>query len=183
MEVEQSPRAALVGDVVQRAGHAHGRPAALRAAVPFEHHIDVVPLTVPHPELELKAIGAACHAFVDERSAVGAIAGVHQGFDGIQRMAGIVVFIAEDLLPARREIDLVGQQVPVPEALVRALQREREALFALAQRLFGRTPAAAAGRYAVPHPQADARDVLNEGREHVVAVSTERAVSAARNTA
>ena len=39
----------------------------------------------------------------------------------------------EDRLPARRPVDLAGDQIPVPQAVVRALDGQRVALFALAQ--------------------------------------------------
>jgi hypothetical protein len=50
-----------------------------------------------------------------------------------QRLAAV----PEDLLGARREEEAVAAQVPVPQALVRAVDRELVALFGAAQRFLG----------------------------------------------
>ena len=47
---------------------------------------------------------------------------------------------AQHRLPARREVHRVGDEVPVPEPVVGAAHREREALLALAQRRLGLLP-------------------------------------------
>ena len=45
----------------------------------------------------------------------------------------LVLGVAEHLLPARRVHDAHGFEVPVPDALLRAGERQREPLFALTQ--------------------------------------------------
>ena len=49
----------------------------------------------------------------------------------------LVVGVAEHLLPARRVHDRAGFEVPVPDAFLRAGERQRQPLFALAQRRLG----------------------------------------------
>ena len=61
------------------------------------------------------------------------------GVDAAEPLVGLVadlaLVVAEHRLPARREVDLVGAEVPVPQPVVGAAHRERVALLALAQRL------------------------------------------------
>ena len=66
-----------------------------------------------------------------------------------------VVGVAEHLLPARRVHDGAGLEVPVPDAFLRAGERQRQPLFALAQRRLG---ALALGD--VPHDDLDRAALL-----------------------
>jgi hypothetical protein len=58
---------------------------------------------------------------------------VDQRLPGIERRRQFILAIAEHLAPARRVVDLVGTQVPVPQAVAGACHRQREALLAALQ--------------------------------------------------
>ena len=49
----------------------------------------------------------------------------------------LVIAVAQHLLPSRRIDDGIGLEIPVPDALLRSRERQRQAFLALAQGLFG----------------------------------------------
>src|SRR5260370_42643416 len=97
-------------------------------------HVDVVTVFVTKPELRL--VGRSLtprHAVV---RLVGAprVVRMHQTFPGTDMRLDLPAGIAEHLLPLSRVHDGIGLQVPVPDALPRAGNRERKPFFALTQR-------------------------------------------------
>ena len=63
----------------------------------------------------------------------GAVVRVHAAEPLARRVADLGLRVAEHRLPARREVQPVGADVPVPQAVVGALERERVALLGLRQ--------------------------------------------------
>ena len=64
------------------------------------------------------------------------IVGMEETFPGADVRLHFVVRVAEHLLPAGGVDDGAGLEIPVPDALLRTGEREREPLLALAQRRF-----------------------------------------------
>ena len=100
---------------------------------------DVQPmaLLVAHAEFDLEFVGTSFQIVGDQRQGRFPVVGMHQhgpGFQGLRQFAG---GITQHLQPARRVIHRVVFQVPVPQAVIGAIQREGQALFALLQRRFG----------------------------------------------
>ena len=86
------------------------------------------------PVLELEVLagarrGGASSACVSAARSSGCTRPSHSP----RRVADLGLAVAEHRLPARREVQPVGAHVPVPEAVVGALQRERVALLGLGE--------------------------------------------------
>ena len=62
-----------------------------------------------------------------------AIVGVHAREPLVRPRADLRFLVADEGLPARRPMDLVGDQIPIPESVVGALHRERIAFFAFVE--------------------------------------------------
>ena len=87
---------------------------------------------VPQPELGLVGRLAARDAVV-RLVGQGPIVRVDEAFPRADVRLDLVVGVAEHLFPARRVVHRVGLEVPVPDAFLRAGERERQPLLALAQ--------------------------------------------------
>ncbi len=127
---------AAVGDVGERADDA-GRAAVLVAhRDAAREHPAVGAVAVLHPVLELevvvRAVGQVRVERLRERRAV---VGVHAAEPLPARLADLVLAVAEHGLPAGGVEDAVLGDVPVPDAVVGALQRERVALLGLGELL------------------------------------------------
>ena len=95
-------------------------------------HVDVVAVLVAQPELALVGPLAAPHALVQlQRQRL--VVRVQQALPGADVRLDLVVGVAEHLLPARRVDDRVGFEIPVPDAFLRAGERQRQPFLALAQ--------------------------------------------------
>ena len=123
-----------------RPDDAHDRSARLAAdREAARQHVDVVAVLVPQPELRL--VGRprrARRSRAPGRRAT--VVGMDQPLPRADVRLDLVLGVAEHLLPARRVHDGAGLQVPVPDAFLRADERQRQPLFALAQRRFGPLP-------------------------------------------
>ncbi len=95
---------------------------------------------MPQTVLQLVLRGAPCQVVADRRQGTLAVVGMEPRFPLLVAVADLVVLVAELLLPAGREVDLVGREVPVPEAVARAPDRHLEALAAAAEHLLGPAP-------------------------------------------
>src|SRR5207237_7926920 len=78
----------------------------------------------------------------DVRGESRVIVGMHAPEPVVRIAADLALGEAEHALPARRQVDAVSDEVPVPEAVVRAAGGEGIALLALAQRVLRPAPLA-----------------------------------------
>ena len=115
-------------DVHMRAHHAHHFPQiTVKREGPGED-IDVVPLLVPHPELDL-VLGKCSRLEIPQvRQAMLHVLWVEQSLPVVVAALHLVIGIAQHRLPAWRKEQFAGRQVPVPETVVGSLQGEGEAL-------------------------------------------------------
>ena len=106
-----------------------------RHAAVADPAIGAVP--VPHAILEHKMIGPARHDAVERGMPGGEVVGMH----ALLRFAGLIgklrLVIAEHVAELRRVPDLIGLEVPVPQAVLRPEHRQLETLLAPAQLLRG----------------------------------------------
>ncbi len=115
-------------DVGQRARHpvrlaagaAHGDAAA--------QHPAVAAVAVPHPVLVLEVPAAAREVVADLLLEARQLVRVDAAEPLLGEDRELVLVVPEHLLPARRVVDLVALQVPVPEPVVGAVDRQRVAL-------------------------------------------------------
>ena len=126
-----------LGDVLVGAGHAidaAGRVAQDEgpAADPAER---AVPVAHPelHPRQRLAALEVGAQLTPDALQVVG----VDPLGPLLAPVGELVVLVAEHGLVAGREVDKVGVQVPVPQAVLGPLHRQLEPLLAFAQLLLG----------------------------------------------
>ncbi len=120
-------------DVGERAGDAHGAPALVALGQAEDHHPAVAAGAVEDAVLDLEALAGALQ--------VGGQVGLDPvdvlGVDAAEPLAGgvadLAVLVADQGLPARRVVDAVAAQVPVPDAVVGAAHGEGVAAFALTQ--------------------------------------------------
>ncbi len=122
-----------VGDV----GHAPGHPQRVPLAVPdgkaAVEDPPIVPVLVAHPVLDLEMLRLAREMGVDQRPHGFQVIGVDALEPGLVGTAELSVQVAQDLLPARTEVKVVGDHVPVPDPVIGPLDRKRVAFAALAQ--------------------------------------------------
>ena len=90
------------------------------------------------PVLVLEVVRRAGQVRVERLRERGAVVGVHAPEPLAAGVAELGLGVAEHRLPARGEVQPVLSHVPVPQAVVRALERERVALLGLLQRASAR---------------------------------------------
>ncbi len=130
-------RLTALGEVEVRADDAHDRSAGFAPdRVAAREDLDVVAVLVAEPELALVGARAARDAVVDLLRPWHVV-GVEQPFPRADVRFDLVVGVAEHLFPARRVHDVAGDEVPVPDAFLGAGKRQRQPLFAFAQRRVG----------------------------------------------
>ncbi len=84
-------------------------------------------------------IGRAVRTMLLERGlAHRPVVGMEAIQEGLERVGEFVVRVAQQLLVARRVVDVPAAEVPVPDARIAAIHREVEALLAHAQRVLQR---------------------------------------------
>ncbi len=122
-----------VGDVRLAADDPLRPPVGVAHGHRSRVHPAVLAVAVLDPVLVLEVLERAGHVRVERLRERGAVVLVHAAEPLAGRVADLGVVVAEHLLPARREVEAVGADVPVPEALVGALERERVALLGLGE--------------------------------------------------
>jgi hypothetical protein len=85
------------------------------------------------PVLGLEVLGGAAQVALERLGEPRAVVGVHAAQPLPRRVADLGLRVADHRLPARREVQLVGAHVPVPQPVVGALERERVAFLGLRQ--------------------------------------------------
>jgi hypothetical protein len=83
--------------------------------------------------LELEVLGRALHMGLERLAERRAVIGMDAAQPFPARVADLVVLVAEHRLPAGREVEPVGVHVPVPQAVIGALERERVTLAGLGE--------------------------------------------------
>jgi hypothetical protein len=165
---------AAVRDVGLGADDARGAAVGVAYGDPAREHPAVGAVAVLDAVLGLEVLRGAGQVALERLGEPGAVVGVHAAQPLAGRIADLGLRIADHRLPARREVQLVGAHVPVPEPVVGALQRERVALLGLrepAQRpLVGDRVAQAALERGGARVHEVVRDAELGGREVRVAV-------------
>ena len=126
-----------IGDVGDRAGH----PGDLAIRIPHRLSARLEPSVLPRAgtEPEFVGIGRAVRTMLVERGlAHRPVVGMEAIQEGLERVGEFVVRVAQQLLVARRVVDVPAAEVPVPDARIAAIHREVEALLAHAQRVLQR---------------------------------------------
>ena len=101
--------------------------------------MDVLPVLVAKPEFSLVDLRATFEALVEALRQLHVV-WMDQAFPGADVRLDLVGLIAEHLDPARRVEHRARLEVPVPDALLRAGEREPEPFLALAERRLGQLP-------------------------------------------
>ena len=109
------------------------RPVVVAHRDAAGEHPAVAAVAVLDPVLGLEVLGGAVEVALERLGEPGAVVGVHAAQPLARRVADVGLRVAEHRLPARGEVQPVGAHVPVPQAVVGALQRERVALLGLGQ--------------------------------------------------
>ena len=136
--VEQLALGLFAGrDVGLRAGDAD-RPAGLIAHrdAPAQHPA-VAAVAVHHAVLALEMAGMPVEMLLQVGLQAGSVVLMHAVKPDFRRIDHGAVLDAQHRFPARRIIDAVGAQVPVPQAVVGGARGQRVARLALAQRFLG----------------------------------------------
>jgi hypothetical protein len=102
-------------------GHAAGQHPAVRA------------VAVLDPVLVLEVLAGTRQVRLERLRERGAVVEMDAAEPLTGRVAELGVRVAEHLLPARREVQAVPAHIPVPQAVVGALHRQRVALLGLGQ--------------------------------------------------
>jgi hypothetical protein len=126
-----------VGDVGLRAGDADRLAGAGADADAAAEHPAVAAVLVQHPVLVLEMGGLAQDVGRQVGLQLLDVVGMDPLHPVLGRLADLVALVAEHGLPPRREVDLAAAQVPVPEAVLGALDGERVALLAGLERPLG----------------------------------------------
>ena len=125
--------AAAFGDVRQRARHARDLSVHAADRQAAAEHPAPRSVRMKHPVLGLQMRGLPGDVRVNRGSQARQVARVHE----VKPDGGIFVARAlsmpEDRVPARREIDSIPAQIPIPDAVARRAHGERVALLAANQ--------------------------------------------------
>ena len=101
--------------------------------------VDVLPLLVAKPELSFVDLRATGEALVEALRQLHVV-WMDQAFPGTDVRLDLVGLVAEHVDPARRVEHRSGLEVPVPDAFLRAGEREPQPFLALAQRRLRQFP-------------------------------------------
>ena len=96
-------------------------------------HPAVGAVAVLDPVLVLEVVAGAGQVGLERLRERGAVVGMHAAEPLAAGVAELGLGVAEHLLPARREVQAVAADVPVPQAVVGALHRQRVALLGLGE--------------------------------------------------
>ena len=130
--------ALALGEIEVRAHDPDHRAARLAPdGKPPRQHVDEVAGLVAQPELSFVGPGAPRARLSCNRSAPLPVVRMEQPLPRPDVRLDFVVGVPEHLLPVRRVHDRAGFQVPVPDAFLRAGERQPQPLLALTQRRFG----------------------------------------------
>ena len=134
-------------------------------------HPDVATIAMSHPVLGAIGLGMALEVVLHRVRHLGKIVRVNPRSPFVEGRADLAVLIAEHLAPARRIVDLVAGDIPVPDAFARTFQRELPACFAVAQRRLVASPLRYVARHA-EHATDHAGAVPHGDRERLRAPRT-----------
>src|SRR5581483_7047842 len=111
-------------DVPMRPGHAVGSAAGIAQGSAAGGEPAVLPILVQHPRLERQRGGEAIEVVLKVGEGTRAVLRVDARAPFLKVVLDLVIGVAEELLPARGVVDLLGGEVPVPEAIIRATQEQ-----------------------------------------------------------
>jgi hypothetical protein len=126
--LEAKLRRALVGHVRQRAGHPDRLPIHTATDQSARRHPPPVTVSMTQAMLTLQVVRASGQMGLDRLLQAGPVIGRHAVKPRRRPSLAGSLGQSEDRVPARREVDPAGLQVPVPDPVVGSTGRERVAL-------------------------------------------------------
>jgi hypothetical protein len=126
-----------LGDVGERPGQTNGRPSSVPHGEAASQHPPVSSRGVAYPVFDLELGRSSCEVGLDRAAQAVQIILVHAPVPLVHRRRHRRRLQAEQDLPSRRVVDLVGRQLPIPQPVVGAGHRHGVTLFALAKPILG----------------------------------------------